>query len=350
VTPTATVTPTPTLTPTAIPTCTPIDTPTPQPTPTLPALDDLSDVDATDAAQGAHLVKGATNWEAQTPTITPTETYTPTPAPTHAWSWQETMDNGREYIYSGSNMPVISSEGPGGPSLEMYDLEYSHDASIEMHRRLDATGDNADLYINVDGGRIRSCNWWYYDEAGFIMTVASQTPIPTPGTIGVYSATINDKSEVIIMDGEGNRIQLTAQGQLNMPTPMPTPTVYIHTTDVVVEGDMQFDMAAHYDGEVLNTDDDGTVTIDWRLGNKQRLTVNSSPCVVTFTDPGGACSLSIVIVQGAGGGRTVAWPAIKWPAETPPTLSTAEGSEDYIALDYRGEENGYYGMAGLDYR
>ena len=85
-TPTATVTPTPTETPTAIPTCTPIDTPTPQPTPTLPMLDDLGDVDATDAAHGAYLVKGVTNWEAMTPTPSPTETVTPTatetPTPT----------------------------------------------------------------------------------------------------------------------------------------------------------------------------------------------------------------------------------------------------------------------------
>lgn len=137
-------------------------------------------------------------------------------------------------------------------------------------------------------------------------------------------------------------------------TPTPTPTLYVHATDVEVQGDTQFDKAAHFDALVINTDGGGSATIDWRLGNKQALTVNSAPCVLTFVDPAGPCDVKLFLIQGVGGSKTVTWPdAVKWPSDVAPVLTTNAGALDAVALSFVVHPDPgsiYIGMAGTDFR
>lgn len=133
------------------------------------------------------------------------------------------------------------------------------------------------------------------------------------------------------------------------PTPSPTPTLYIHTTDVELQGYLQADTQAYFDVEVDNGNSGASDTIDWTAGNKQKSTLTEKPCTFTFTAPSGPCNLILKLVQGSGGSKTVTWPGtVLWSGDVAPTLSTSEGAVDIIAMYYDGTS--YYAVTTLDLR
>jgi hypothetical protein len=83
-------------------------------------------------------------------------------------------------------------------------------------------------------------------------------------------------------------------------------------------------------------------TIDFFNGHNQRLTLNGATCALTLTTPPEHSSttptsqfvMRLHLVQGAGGGKLVTWPAAtRFPGGVL-VLSVAEGAEDIFELRY----------------
>src|SRR4030042_2348530 len=101
--------------------------------------------------------------------------------------------------------------------------------------------------------------------------------------------------------------------------------------------DLTIDGQAYFASEIANIPAAGVCTINWRLGNKQRITLPAGATVLTFTDPQGATTLTLRIVQGVGAG-TITWPGggkILWSnGGTAPVLTAAVGSVDIVGFYY----------------
>lgn len=110
-----------------------------------------------------------------------------------------------------------------------------------------------------------------------------------------------------------------------------------------------FDSTQYWTTEINNGDSGATKTINWAVGNKQKLTLTAS-CTLTFDpEPGGACNLILKLIQGGSGSYEVTWPAdVNWTGNTPPTLTTDVGAVDLICFFYDGSE--FHGQAMLDSR
>ncbi|MDA0772711.1 MAG: hypothetical protein O3C63_07175, partial [Cyanobacteria bacterium] len=102
---------------------------------------------------------------------------------------------------------------------------------------------------------------------------------------------------------------------------------------------------------VTNNTTAATITVDWNVGNKQKVTLNQAGHTVNFTNPtGGIGSFSLIIYQDGTGSRTVTtWDTdIKWPSGTAPTLSSTASALDVITCIYDGTN--YLCQAGLDFQ
>lgn len=81
---------------------------------------------------------------------------------------------------------------------------------------------------------------------------------------------------------------------------------------------------AHFGTETANTSSSGVLTLDWTVGNKQKLTLSEDVTTLNFTNPGGVSSLTVRVIQDSTA-RTIAWtdiPVIWTDAEGEPDLST----------------------------
>lgn len=98
--------------------------------------------------------------------------------------------------------------------------------------------------------------------------------------------------------------------------------------------------------EVDNGNQGGTWTLDWTMGQKQKVTLTGDVTALTLTAPLGAANLLLRIVQDGTGSRTITWPSsVKWAGGTPPTLTAAGASIDIVSFYFDGAE--YYGVASL---
>jgi hypothetical protein len=80
-----------------------------------------------------------------------------------------------------------------------------------------------------------------------------------------------------------------------------------------------------------------SMSVDFDNGYFQEFTLNASVTTLSFSngpDTDEGKSVILDIVQGTGGSKTITWPAtIKWDSDIEPTLSTAVGEVDRIALE-----------------
>lgn len=103
----------------------------------------------------------------------------------------------------------------------------------------------------------------------------------------------------------------------------------------------------YFDAEYDNGNSDSTSTINWKLGNKQKITLNDN-CTLSFTNPSGPCNLILKIIQDGTGSRTITWPvSIKWPDSVTPTLTTNPDAIDIISLYFDGTY--YYGVGSFNF-
>jgi hypothetical protein len=103
-----------------------------------------------------------------------------------------------------------------------------------------------------------------------------------------------------------------------------------------------------YDEELNNGNSGSAKTINWKLGNRQRITLTGAPCVFTFTNPLSPAVLTLKLIQGSGGSKTVTWPSsVKWVGRTAPTLTTTAAYIDIVGMYFDGTN--YYATASLNF-
>jgi hypothetical protein len=86
-------------------------------------------------------------------------------------------------------------------------------------------------------------------------------------------------------------------------------------------------------------------TIDWRAGNKQKLTLTGD-CTISFTDPSESTGLTLILIQDGTGNRVITWNGmtIRWAGDgAVPVLSTAANSHDLVMFVYDASADLYYG-------
>lgn len=88
--------------------------------------------------------------------------------------------------------------------------------------------------------------------------------------------------------------------------------------------------------------DVGTATI-------HRVTLDAANCILTFPTAAAGKSFTLVLVQDATGSRTVTWPAVLWPANTAPTLTTTAGKRDVFTFVCVDGTNWLGSVAGQNY-
>lgn len=91
-----------------------------------------------------------------------------------------------------------------------------------------------------------------------------------------------------------------------------------------------------------------TNEIDWKLGNRQSITLVSTNTPISFVDPPGPCNLLLKVIQDSTGNRTIYWnDLIDWGDFGEPTLSFSPGKFDLITIYFDGSI--YCAMAATGY-
>ncbi len=102
---------------------------------------------------------------------------------------------------------------------------------------------------------------------------------------------------------------------------------------------------------VDNGNSGASKTIDWRAGNKQKMTLTGD-CTISFTDPSGSAPLELRLIQDTTGGRTVTWSGmtLKWEGGIAATLTAASNAIDIVEFTYDSGEDTYYGSCKNDFK
>lgn len=116
---------------------------------------------------------------------------------------------------------------------------------------------------------------------------------------------------------------------------------YINVNGDSMVGDLEFQKTAHYDNEIDNGNSGSSKTIDWTLGNKQKITVTDD-CTLTFTPPAGPCNMVLNITIGGVGGYDFTYPGtVIWPNKVVPELNHVVGAKELLGFYYDGTS--YFG-------
>jgi len=100
----------------------------------------------------------------------------------------------------------------------------------------------------------------------------------------------------------------------------------------------------NYGREVQNVASTAATTVNWKRGQKQRVTFSASS-TISFVPPEGVCNLMLVLAYT--GSYTPTLPSsMLWTGGTEPTWSAANGKVDVIAMYYDGTS--YHATASLD--
>ena len=90
----------------------------------------------------------------------------------------------------------------------------------------------------------------------------------------------------------------------------------------------------------------GTKTVDWRQGNKAKLTKTGALTVSFGTNPLHPGNLMVIITHNGSGALTFS--GVRWPGGVAPTFSGDVGAIDIVSFYWDGTN--YYGMAAFDFR
>lgn len=101
-----------------------------------------------------------------------------------------------------------------------------------------------------------------------------------------------------------------------------------------------------YASMAFSLTDGATIALDWNNGNAQYVTIAGNR-TFTFANPISGGRYEIIVIQDATGSRTLTWPTIKWAGGSAPTLTTAGGKADVIALTYI--NGSYYAVPSLNF-
>jgi hypothetical protein len=102
--------------------------------------------------------------------------------------------------------------------------------------------------------------------------------------------------------------------------------------------------AINYGREVQNVASTSATTVNWKRGQKQRITFSASS-TITFIPPEGVCNLMLVLAYS--GSYTPTFPSsVKWQGGTTPTWSATNTKVDVVAMYFDGTN--YHATASLD--
>ena len=161
-----------------------------------------------------------------------------------------------------------------------------------------------------------------------------------PLYIGTTATTLLDSRLLVVATATGRLGTITA-GYLSVGTISANAGLH-GTTTVGFLGGAKFGNTVYFN-ETNNGSSGAAKTIDWRVNNKQRLTITANT-TLTFTPPGGPANLTLVLVQGSPGTGTVTWPGsatVKWPGGTAFTVSTATSAVDIVSCYFTGTNTFY---------
>lgn len=118
--------------------------------------------------------------------------------------------------------------------------------------------------------------------------------------------------------------------------------VYVWPNNTAIPGGTLSVGYSMVSGSLLNTGvAAGTTTIDWSLGNVQRLQMPAGNTTVAFTNLVPGEEFKLAVQQDGTGSRLITWPtspAIKWSGGSAPTLTTTANKTDVISFYY--DQNG----------
>jgi hypothetical protein len=225
-------------------------------------------------------------------------------------------------------------------------------STITITDNEDTAENNAILFTaggDLDGGNlgIESDGTMYYTPStgkitatGFVGALTGNSDTVTGFTPASGSLTL----------AGADALTLTTSAETNVTLPTTGTLIANVVEDTTPELGGELDAGAHSIGFTMQTlTGDGSDDIDWRLGNKMQFTFPAGNETFTFTAPTNPCTLMLTLIQDGGGGRSVTWPGtVKWPGGIAPTLSTAAGARDKIALDWDGTQ--YDGVVSLDFK
>jgi hypothetical protein len=121
--------------------------------------------------------------------------------------------------------------------------------------------------------------------------------------------------------------------------------ITLNLVDIPVTAEL--DMGAHtIGGTEYDNENSGTAkTIDWKLGNHQKVTMTGN-CTFTFVAPTKPCMLSLRCINDGTAGRTKTFPTLKKPGGVAFVFTTAANAIDIISLYYDGSS--YHAQVLLD--
>jgi len=105
--------------------------------------------------------------------------------------------------------------------------------------------------------------------------------------------------------------------------------------EVTVDADdcVKINETLYFDAEYDNGSSGSAKTVNWKLGNKQKITLTAD-CTFTFTAPSGACNLILRLIQDTTAGWDATWPAaVIWLGDEP-TWADGGNSKSIIAAFY----------------
>jgi len=112
----------------------------------------------------------------------------------------------------------------------------------------------------------------------------------------------------------------------------------------------ELDAGAHSIGFTMQTaTGDGTTTVDWGNGNHMDFTFGAFNEVFTFTAPAKPGVYTMSLLQDSVGSREATFPGtVKWPAGTPPVLTTT-ATTGYDVMAFRFDGTNYYATSTLNF-
>lgn len=179
--------------------------------------------------------------------------------------------------------------------------------------------------------------------------------------VGVNFATINFVGEGVAAADGGARIAtitINGSGNVGAYTPSTDNAIvrYAGTTGRAIQdsipiitdsGNIEENKLITFAQEVNNGNSGTAYNLNWREGQKQRLTLTGD-ATLTFTNPVEPCNLLLKVIQDGTGTRTPTWPTgVLFPGGTDPSLTTDPNAVDIVSFYWDGVE--YFGVASLDF-
>ena len=262
----------------------------------------------------------------------------------------------------GSASQVLKTDGAGNLSWTTITSGIANvveDTSPELGGNLDIgaftlTGFTASRALEVDESGNLQVSAVTSDELNYLdgVTSAIQGQLnsklanivddTTPQAGGTFDLNGND-----LTDASGGNVNIdSASGKTVDLRVDNTSVLEVSASAITNKQDAVFNECAGFDAEYDNGTKTANFEIDWRNGNKQKVTINDAgPLTVTFSNaPPNVANLLLKVIQGATPG-TITWPSMKWPDGTIHTLGTTTDDEDLIAMYYDG--SGYYAGGAL---